>query len=99
LRQLAALLARCELLVSADTGPMHIAAGVGTPVVALFGPTDPRRTGPIGENHLILARDLACRPCFQQPTCEHFECLTEMTPQDVFESVMRHLKRVEFHKK
>jgi lipopolysaccharide heptosyltransferase II len=89
LRQLGALLQRCALLVSADTGPMHIAAGVGTPVVALFGPTDPRRTGPTGPNHLVLARDLPCRPCFQQPTCDRVQCLTEMQPEDVFDSVMR----------
>lgn len=92
LRQLGALLKKCNLLVSADTGPMHIAAGVGTPVVALFGPTDPRRTGPIGENHVVLTRDLPCRPCFQQPTCERYECLTEMRPQDVFEAVKRALE-------
>ncbi len=91
LRQLAALLSRCDLLVSADTGPMHIAAGVGTPVVALFGPTDPRRTGPGGENHLVLTRDLGCRPCFQKPTCERFECLSEMAPPDVLAATLRHL--------
>lgn len=96
LRQLGALLQRCALLVSADTGPMHIAAGVGTPVVALFGPTDPRRTGPVGEGHLVLTRDLPCRPCFQQPTCERFECLTEMEPRDVFDSVKRHLNELDF---
>jgi lipopolysaccharide heptosyltransferase II len=95
LRQLGALLKKCSLLVSADTGPMHIAAGVGTPVVALFGPTDPRRTGPIGENHVVLTRNLPCRPCFQQPTCERYECLTDMRPQDVFEAVLRALESQE----
>lgn len=93
LRQLGALLERCALLVSADTGPMHIAAGVGTPVVALFGPTDPRRTGPIGAGHLVLSRDLECVPCFQKPTCDRFQCLTEMAPRDVLAAVLEQLAR------
>jgi ADP-heptose:LPS heptosyltransferase len=54
LRELAALLARARLFVGCDTGPMHIAAAVGTPVVALFGPADARRTGPYGEGHQVV---------------------------------------------
>lgn len=90
LKQLGALLERCALLVSADTGPMHIAAGVKTPIVALFGPTDPTRTGPVGQHNLVVVRDLPCRPCMQRPTCDHFECLTEMQAGDVFH-VVTHL--------
>jgi len=54
LRQLAALSARAHLFVGCDTGPMHIAAACDTPVVALFGPADPRRTGPYGERHRVV---------------------------------------------
>jgi len=62
---LAALLASLDLLVTADTGPMHLAAAMGTPVVALFGPSDPRRYGPRGSPHRVLRVDLWCSPCGQ----------------------------------
>jgi len=54
LRLLAAILRRCSLFVGADTGPMHLAWGVGCPVVALFGPTDPRLNAPLGQGHIVL---------------------------------------------
>lgn len=59
----AALLARLDVLVTGDTGPMHLAAAVGTPVVALFGPSDPRRYGPLGDGHQVLRVQLPCSPC------------------------------------
>jgi lipopolysaccharide heptosyltransferase I len=52
--QLIAVLRRCEFFVGADTGPLHLAAAVGRPVVALFGPTDPRRNGPLGTQHIVI---------------------------------------------
>jgi ADP-heptose:LPS heptosyltransferase len=60
---LAALLERLDVLVTGDTGPMHLAAAVGTPVAALFGPSDPRRYGPAGGPHEVLRIDLWCSPC------------------------------------
>jgi ADP-heptose:LPS heptosyltransferase len=60
---LAAVLERLDVLVTGDTGPMHLAAAVGTPVAALFGPSDPRRYGPAGGPHEILRIDLWCSPC------------------------------------
>ena len=57
LRGLAALLEECELLVGGDTGPMHLAWGVGTPVVALYGPTDPVLNAPVGDGHIMLHPD------------------------------------------
>lgn len=54
LREMASVLAACDLLVTADTGPMHVAVAVGTPVVALFGATDPRRHGPYGARNVVL---------------------------------------------
>jgi ADP-heptose:LPS heptosyltransferase len=62
---LAALLAKLDLFVTSDTGPMHIAAAVGTPVVALFGPADPRRYGPLTEQRRVVRVDLPCSPCGQ----------------------------------
>jgi ADP-heptose:LPS heptosyltransferase len=60
---LAALLAELDLLIASDTGPMHLAAAMGTPVVALFGPSDPKRYGPLGRNARVVRVDLWCSPC------------------------------------
>lgn len=66
LRALAAAMARCRVLVTNDTGPMHLAAAVGTPVVAIFGSSDPGRTGPLGVPARVLwRRDLPCVPCLK----------------------------------
>ena len=61
----AALLARLDVLITGDTGPMHLAAAVGTPVVALFGPSDPRRYGPLAAQQRVLRVQLYCSPCGQ----------------------------------
>jgi ADP-heptose:LPS heptosyltransferase len=63
LRESAGILAALDVLVSGDTGPMHLAAAVGTPVVALFGPADPKRYGPRGARERIVRVDLHCSPC------------------------------------
>ena len=60
---LAAVLARLSLLVTADTGPMHLAAAVGTPVVGIFGPSDPVRYAPLTPRSAVVHTDLWCRPC------------------------------------
>jgi ADP-heptose:LPS heptosyltransferase len=60
---LAAILERVELLVTGDTGPMHVAAAVGTPVVAVFGPSDPVRYAPRGPLDRVVRVDLPCAPC------------------------------------
>jgi ADP-heptose:LPS heptosyltransferase len=60
---LAALLAELDLLIASDTGPMHLAAAMGTPVVALFGPSDPRRYGPQAAHARVVRVDLWCSPC------------------------------------
>lgn len=66
LKELAALYEGARLVISTDTGPMHLAAAVGTPVVALFGPTAPRRTGPFGDGHQVVRLSLDCAPCFKR---------------------------------
>jgi lipopolysaccharide heptosyltransferase II len=68
LRQLCALSARARLFVGCDSGPMHVAAAQGTPVVALFGPADPRRTGPYGPGHRVVRAPPPCAPCNRR-TC------------------------------
>jgi heptosyltransferase II len=74
-----ALLARCAALVSGDTGPMHLATAVGTPVFALFGAADPERTGPVGKGHLVIqAKDIHCVPC-RSRVCTNQDYLACMT--------------------
>ena len=89
---LAALLVQARLLVSTDTGVMHLAAALGVPVVALFGPTAPWRTGPYGTGHVVLRRDLDCSPCFRR-RCEDPRCLSGLAPQQVLQAVQEVLAR------
>ncbi|MFA4917308.1 MAG: glycosyltransferase family 9 protein [Syntrophales bacterium] len=86
LRDLAYLYQISTLLVTTDSGPMHLAAAVGTPVVALFGPTDPLRTGPCGGGHTVIRKELVCSPCFLKK-CAAKKCMHEITVDDVFHVV------------
>lgn len=81
---LAAVVAALDLLVTNDSGPMHLAAALGVPTVALFGPTDPRRTAPAGDGHTVLHRDLWCSPCFRR-RCPlvHHRCLSGIGAAEV----------------
>ena len=86
LKELAYLYSRCRLIISTDTGPMHIAAAMGRPVVALFGPTAPLRTGPYGKNHTVVRDEIDCSPCFKK-RCSHMKCMKNVTVDTVFDSV------------
>jgi len=86
LRDLAALYGRAALVVTTDSGPMHLAAAMGTPAVALFGPTDPKRTGPFGENHVVIRKDLPCSPCLLKK-CDRRTCMKDITVAEVLDAV------------
>jgi lipopolysaccharide heptosyltransferase II len=83
-----------DLVVTNDTGPMHVAAALGKPVVALFGPTEPRRTGPYGQvDRVLRLASLSCVPCLKE-TCfyeQPFECLRGITPAAVHAEVRKRL--------
>jgi heptosyltransferase-1 len=83
LRELACLYQQAALVITTDSGPMHLAAGVGTPVIALFGPTDPVRTGPYGAGHRVIRHRLDCMPCFRR-RCETRNCMREIAVEEVF---------------
>lgn len=91
LRCLPALLSKAAAMITNDSGPMHIAAACGVPVVAMFGPTSAIRTGPYGASHHVLAGPVSCSPCFSR-VCRHqleMECLHLIQPAQVVESVRR----------
>ena len=90
---LPALLQSAAVLLTNDSGPMHVAAAMGTPVVALFGPTSTIRTGPYGNNHRVLTHPLPCSPCFSR-RCRNpieRECLTGIAPAQVIEAIRAQL--------
>jgi heptosyltransferase I len=74
LRQLIALLERADLVIANDTGPMHIAAALGRPLVTMFGPTSPIQTGPYKRMESVVRMDISCSPCFSRE-CSHRSCL------------------------
>ena len=92
-KTLAAVLKRCDLLLSGDSGPMHLATAVGTPCVALFGSTDPAVTGPFDELSEAIYKDLSCSPCGNHPTCNgRYDCLREIIPEEVVLAARRLLR-------
>ncbi len=88
-----ALAARCRVFVTNDSASMHIACAVGTPVVAIFGPTDPRRTAPAAQRAIVLRHVLPCSPCFRTicPYPDH-PCMRLLAVDEVWEAVLRILR-------
>jgi lipopolysaccharide heptosyltransferase II len=98
LRQLVALLAESDVLVTGDSGPMHIACAVDTPVVVMHGPTDPALSGPTAPDAIVLRHKLWCSPCYdasETAECRFGNpvCMKAITPQVVFAAVKRQLCR------
>jgi heptosyltransferase-2 len=94
LRQLMALLKLCRVLLTNDSGPMHVAAALGTPVVVPFGSTSPVLTGPglPGDpRHQLLQCAAPCSPCFRRVCPIDFRCMTGIRPDRVVEAVWQAL--------
>lgn len=97
LGQLAALLQRADLLITGDSGPMHIAAAVGTPLIAIHGPTDPAHSGPVSPRATILKSGIWCSPCYQAKDtadCPFFttQCMKNILPSQVYTIVQERLR-------
>ena len=92
LLQLAAVLENCRLLATNDTGTMHLAAAAGTPVVAIFGPTDPVTTGPWGEGHRVVRKEVSCSPCLKRICPTDHRCMKEISVEEVEEIVDHRLR-------
>lgn len=96
IKELIALIKRCEILISNDTAPIHIAAILGTPVVSLFGPGDVVRFDPtnISDKALTLCKKMPCAPC-EKMECEDRKCLDAITVEEVVEAALYLIKRRE----
>ena len=95
--QLAALLRECRLLLTNDTGPMHLSVGVGTPVIDLsVGHVDFHESGPYGPGHWIVQPVIDCAPCTDQQVCAHQSCKDLIVPQQLAQLCLHALGHVEF---
>lgn len=102
IKQAAAILEHCDFVISNDSGLMHIAAAIGTPVIAIYGPTDQYRTSPCryGNQHIVLRKDLPCSPCFclegatKVLSCTDRRCLELITVDDVLSAADEIIGRV-----
>lgn len=92
LLQLASLLCHCRLLVTNDTGTMHVATAVGTPVVAIFGSTDPIKTGPWGDAHVVVKKNVSCSPCLKRVCPTDHQCMELITVDEVEEIINNKLR-------
>ena len=90
LSELIARLRECQLLLTNDTGTMHLAAALGIPTVSIFGSTCPIETGPLGERHTVIQHKVPCSPCFER-ACPlgHYNCMTFVTPDEVAHAVLK----------
>jgi heptosyltransferase II len=92
LRLLSGLLASCDVFVSNDSGAMHLAAAVGVPVAAIFGPTNERVTAPLGD-HDVIIHQVFCRPCMLRDCPIDHRCMRRVSADTVFDTVIRRLDR------
>lgn len=93
LKQLAHIFTRAALVLGGDTGPVHLAAGLGTPTVMLMGPTDANRNGPYGQQENAIEVDRPCRACWKRACPKGLDCLTAITPEMVVERMRPLLSR------
>lgn len=92
LKQLAYIIKNAKALVGGDTGPMHLSAGLGTPVIALMGPTDINRNGPYGPGHIALQVSTSCSGCWKRQCPQQKDCLGAIAVSEVYESITTLLK-------
>ncbi|MBP8984811.1 MAG: lipopolysaccharide heptosyltransferase II [Syntrophobacterales bacterium] len=86
LKEAIALIARCRLFISNDSGLMHVAGALGIPLVAVFGSTNPVTTSPVGEKSLIVTKRVSCSPCLKEKCDTDFRCMDLITADEVYEA-------------
>ncbi|MCD5390982.1 lipopolysaccharide heptosyltransferase II [candidate division NPL-UPA2 bacterium] len=95
LRELAAMISRCQVFVTNDTGSMHIAAAVGTPVAAIFGSTNPQKSAPWGDGHIVTRKEIECSPCMKK-ICprRHYKCMEIIEVQEVLKAIEQQFQKI-----
>jgi ADP-heptose:LPS heptosyltransferase len=90
LSELIGKLRECQLLLTNDTGTMHLAAALGIPTVSIFGSTCPIETGPLGDRHIVIQHKVPCSPCFERE-CPfgHYECMSKISSEEVVAAVLK----------
>lgn len=86
IRDIICLIRGARFLITNDTGPMHIAAALKIPVIAVFGPTNPIRTGPYGEGHLVIKSNIPCSPCYKK-YCSDIKCMDDISVEEVYKGI------------
>jgi lipopolysaccharide heptosyltransferase II len=94
-RDLMALIKRCDFFVTNDSGPMHIAAALGVPLVAVFGPTDHSTTSPFSDRAVVIRQETDCAPCLLRECPTDHRCMNEITAESVLEEAVRLRARLE----
>jgi heptosyltransferase-1 len=97
LRDLIAIFPECEVAFGPDSGPMHIAAAVGCPIVSLWGATSPQRSAPWGFDDLTITGEIACHPCYLRTCPVGRECMHRIGPETIIEALRRAQKRARHH--
>ncbi len=92
LMELCVLLKSCRLLITNDTGPMHLAAALDIPQIVLFGSTSPELTGPLGRNATVLRHHVECNPCFLRECPIDFRCMKSLTIEEVTVAALQHFQ-------
>lgn len=92
IRELMALIAKCSVMLSNDSGPMHIAAALKTPLVALFGSTCDKRTGPY-QHGTVIHKHTSCSPCYQRTCPIDFRCMTRIEVDEVCDKILNEIKK------
>ena len=87
LAQAVALIARCHLFITNDSGLMHVAAALGIPLIAIFGSTDPEKTGPLSAASRVLRKPVPCAPCLKTECPENRKCMSLLSVEEVYEEV------------
>jgi lipopolysaccharide heptosyltransferase II len=85
--ELASLIKRCKVYITPDSAPMHIASAMGTPFIALFGPTDPVRHVAPSKNHIVIRKEMKCSPCYNPGCSRRVRCMSSITVEEVLKSV------------
>jgi heptosyltransferase-2 len=95
LKEAIALISRCDLFISNDSGLMHVAGALGIPLVAIFGSTNPITTSPIGKKSIILCKNVSCSPCLKKTCPTDFKCMDLITTDDVYDRAKRLLEEAQ----